>query len=428
MSTVLHFLGVFLLAVGGVLILLYRAFSQLYYCSGPVYRREEWQTSVSVEEAIAFLAIALEEGGLASVACGNVVLARPQEWEWGISPRLALRIEEGQHGAIVVCESRLVLASLFVALGVLALLASDGNYVLAAAGLVCVPALALWLWKHEANRLTRLAPIRRRLAEIGLQICEHCGYDLHGLDASRGVCPECGRPREPGTALPTADYIRAQLLEREGRRRVLDIAKVVIGLPLSLLGPVVLGGAFWFAIGAILHVWIALKWVVLVMIVVATPLLFRLERQTGGDYLDQSLARLGEQFPDDAPFHLGRHVGMGGMTGQGLVALLTRPTSLAAAMTEFFLTGPRMVLSGGDHLRQAARLQSVSRYQAAGVLLALLRSQTGKSPAELLQASESVADIVPALAYLSLNGWIGVSERADRVWIFSESREVLMGA
>ncbi len=59
------------------------------------------------------------------------------------------------------------------------------------AGLIAVVTLEpLWYLtlRHRASR-----ELRRRLNEIGIEVCERCGYDLRARPAgAEPVCPECG--------------------------------------------------------------------------------------------------------------------------------------------------------------------------------------------------------------------------------------------
>ncbi|MEO0483761.1 MAG: hypothetical protein AAF138_09055 [Planctomycetota bacterium] len=46
---------------------------------------------------------------------------------------------------------------------------------------------------------------RRRLRELGHDLCAHCGYDLAGRDANAGECPECGRNLSEMPPAPDTD-------------------------------------------------------------------------------------------------------------------------------------------------------------------------------------------------------------------------------
>jgi hypothetical protein len=54
--------------------------------------------------------------------------------------------------------------------------------------LVAMSALTLWLWRRDARHARRVLTGR----------CEHCRYDLAGLNAD-APCPECGRSRGAST-------------------------------------------------------------------------------------------------------------------------------------------------------------------------------------------------------------------------------------
>jgi hypothetical protein len=56
-----------------------------------------------------------------------------------------------------------------------------------------VPAVTILLHRMARKELRRF--IRRRLAQRGVLMCIHCGYDLRGQTVCR--CPECGKPFDP---------------------------------------------------------------------------------------------------------------------------------------------------------------------------------------------------------------------------------------
>ncbi len=54
---------------------------------------------------------------------------------------------------------------------------------------LAVPAswVSMWIVSSRQRRV-----VRGYLIELGVPVCQHCGYDLAGVSANTEVCPECG--------------------------------------------------------------------------------------------------------------------------------------------------------------------------------------------------------------------------------------------
>jgi hypothetical protein len=76
---------------------------------------------------------------------------------------------------------------LIVAAGTPLLVWPSVSVALAAQVAVVLLILAQPIVLHFAKR-----PFKRRYAACGPHLCQHCGYDLRGIDD--GHCPECGAP------------------------------------------------------------------------------------------------------------------------------------------------------------------------------------------------------------------------------------------
>lgn len=122
---------------------------------------------------------------------------------------------------------------------------------------------------------------------------------------------------------------------------------------------------------------------------------------------------------------LGAHV-VGG-TMAGLAAMVaTRPQATAAGWVEIFLIAPRMILHASGHLRVARKLASVKAADCEMIVAKLLRHGSALPIGELVRPNEKLQDLTPRLAWLAFYDWIGVGEKGDRVWLHTQSRELLL--
>lgn len=394
-----------------------------YYRHGPLLRREEWQTAAKPAKARGALLKAVEEGPIKGRERGDTFCLRLDEWRWGLVPRLALKIDAIPQGAIFVCEVRPFLGGALFGLALVSFLAEDGHFVLAPSILAAIIFACIASWRAELRRLGRLGPVSARLRQIGLQICGNCGYDLYGLDLTR-PCPECGHTADRLFGTISSEQLIWKLEDRAYQRRLHWWASVVFGIPLTLIGPFLISGAFWVA---------AFMWTrdiypfapfFIVIVAIMLPLLFRTELATGGRYFDESYYALRSSFPDMAPLTYSIH-SPHGARWLPWVSVLMNLEGTTAMILELFLAGPRLFLSGYRHLRQANALKLVKTFRAADVVATLAKRQIGIAPNDLLSPDEKLEDIVPVLAWLGFYGWLGASENADRVFLYTESRRIL---
>ncbi len=248
--------------------------------------------------------------------------------------------------------------------------------------------------------------------------CGRCGYDLTGNVSGR--CPECG--------MDDVGSVLWHLERRERIQRLKTASMIAFGVPLSLLGPVVLATMFWLALRLTPDLFPAafqIQWfgILIVLTIVMVPLLYRLELQTRGDYLSTVMR--------ETEVHGVR--GFAFMPGPAreivaLGAVAVNPRATASLFVELFLFGPHIVVGELRQRKLAQRVRLVERSRAAGIVLLLLRRGTGVETASLVSATEDLDDIMPTLAYLAFHQWIGVGDNWQRIWLYSEAKRLLQRA
>lgn len=225
------------------------------------------------------------------------------------------------------------------------------------------------------------------------------------------------------------DFILHRLIRRERLRRLKTFTMIAIGLPLSLLAPLFLATTFWLVLRSgrdLIPFAARVGWLDLFVIltVVTIPLLYRLILRSGGDYLSDVLRETGPTASPGRGLALMPAVGTGG-SAVVVGGLLINPRASSAAIVEFFLIGPKLVVGGWRQARLARSLKSVDRGRAARVVAALLSRDRGVDTQRILEEGEIVGDLVPALAYLTHHQWIGAGERWLHIWLDSEARSRL---
>jgi hypothetical protein len=224
-------------------------------------------------------------------------------------------------------------------------------------------------------------------------------------------------PKAPGVFDAAAVIeVERHLRSREAFKKVGIAAGLAFGLPALLFGPIVLSSIYW-VIGLMWDMYVPWTDVFGGSLILLVPLLFWTEWRNGGSYYSEAILAVNDPADRDTIPSLGMDdvdlvVGFG-----------TNPRAVSLTLVELFLWGPRQVLEAVRMLRCMGRLRRVDRSRAAALLGGLLRIP-GHIELKQLIAGTNATDGV-AVAYLVWYGWIGISADADRVWIESESRNIL---
>lgn len=409
MSDVLAIFSILFFIAGVVEVCLFNFPSAWYYQFGPVSQREEWQSSVPCDIAHSTLDKMLHAGELFGCRRGECYCFRQQGWTWGPLPRSVLTVIDSQPGAFLMHEVRPFLGFLWWSLAVAGLIGIVGHPVLAGgAALVIVPYFH-YTWRLNLDMWGRLRAVRRSLRSVGVYVCEHCGYDLHGLQPGT-VCPECGRGSEGRYARVSIDRILRCVHRRAAIMRVQGFFNISAGALLLSIEIAILASLLWLAWHRLVGVpppWTVFFVATGALVTIAS---FWTEIRTQGRYLEGEFDRATR----DVRFHKGP-------------ALILLSGPFVTLVTECLLSGPRMILDGWA-ATTAGRSVRVSPDRAARMVSVLTESVRSIELDALRETGEPAESAAATARWLVSQGWVGITERGDRVYLFSESRDVLNSA
>lgn len=209
--------------------------------------------------------------------------------------------------------------------------------------------------------------------------------------------------------------IRAHLRRRDSRFLLKTYTQFALGIICSFFAPLVIvlfvlvfcwgwrarhcPWGWWFLGGAI----------------VTLPLLYRLELAAQGGLLRDVTEQFNSaQFPKDEPPSF-KHVGAVG-------AALARTRTPVNGAIEFFLLGPRLVISALRKLRLRDLSKGTDPERMVSALNALFTLEGGAATEKMLGPDEPPQQLSKVLAYLLFFDWIGISNDGSKVWILTEAR------
>jgi hypothetical protein len=208
------------------------------------------------------------------------------------------------------------------------------------------------------------------------------------------------------------------LRRRHTAFRAKSVAGLILGLPLLLLGPAIVGTLFWVACW-LLWAWFPWTWLFAGATLVMVPLLLRLEVSTGGDYLG---ARLPHESPTWAE-EMSSPVTLSDVLGVAITGEAQRHA--LPLLIELFLCGPRLLIAGWRGMRAAQRVRATPLDLAARILRRL-RTMPGAAETESVRpAGQEIGATFLAIAFLRLHEWIDISSNGARIWLTEQGRKAL---
>jgi hypothetical protein len=104
---------------------------------------------------------------------------------------------------------------------------------------------------------------------------------------------------------------------------------------------------------------------------------------------------------------------------------MRRTIAPALIILEIANIGPRLVIWGAERLLHQQKFTDAPLPRAANAIALLFKSDSGISPAALLNPGESADLLTPLLAFLMHHQLIDISKQGDRVWLTSQARSDL---
>ena len=180
-----------------------------------------------------------------------------------------------------------------------------------------------------------------------------------------------------------------RLRQREAGFWLRVFTKLAIGLPLTLLAPLVVAS---FLSNILWRFGVAVEWGLLffLSLIILIPLFFFIEWRTRGEFLAEEMRAQGT-----TPSELFNATSRGELQ-------LRRSAAAAAGLIEIFLFAPRLILGAVVDIRQRIKLNDASMRRAAQILALLQSHQGGVEITVIRHPDESPLDVFKVTGYLRL--------------------------
>jgi hypothetical protein len=208
--------------------------------------------------------------------------------------------------------------------------------------------------------------------------------------------PMTGRPRVARPRVPETATVVAFLRSRDRRFHACMFTLLLLGLPLCLIGPLLITGIAWALTarrGNFIDFWHTF-WIVTA---VGVPLLLLLAAALKGSVLDQAA----EEGTFDASSVAGFYA--------------ARRAAGPLVVIEIANAGPRMVLHSVRRLLARRRAGSPDFARVARAVVTLFAADGGIPPAQLVESGERAEVLEKLLPFLMFHDLADVSKNGDRV-------------
>lgn len=405
MDVILVLLAWFFILLGILETACYRLFFAGYFRLGWVAQREEWQSAVPLEVAHSAMGRLLDTGEVAGCRRGDLYCFRNDAWEWTPTPRSVVMIVEGVKGAAFIHEVRQFFGVLWFSLGFAGWMAGTGHEAFGAVIALLAPIYQMTAWRLNLKAWGRLRSIRRALRLVGVQICEHCGYDLFGLPTNH-ECPECGQFSDGKQGRPNLERIGRCIDRRTDTRQGQAALYFFAGTVMLLVTAAMWTFVVLLAMGrrgpALRNLGI-LFWVVFAIVMLSGTIVSILRHRGLVNEYDPEL-------PDPTGgYYFQRWAGM---------------RFSLQVLTKLVLVGPDLFVEGISNLR-SNRLTDAERERAVRMLMELMGRTSGMPWEDLRGLEDTMEETHRTARWLHVQGWIGFTDRGRRVFLYSQSREEL---
>ena len=212
---------------------------------------------------------------------------------------------------------------------------------------------------------------------------------------------------------PARSRILRLLRRRDTTHKAAAVLKLVVGVFVSFLAPLILASIICNAAWRVARVDLSWALVFVFTSVVLIPLLYLLEHRTRGRF-----------FEDEARAMAIDHGAKASSHGEWMYR---SDRAAWAFYIEVFLFAPRVTFEGLADLRSIRNLGAANMERAADLVELLLAGEGSFATAKLRQPLDNPRDFALVLNFLQFHDWIDISKDGKRVWLRTEAKRALGG-